>query len=97
MESAGTQPLQTNDPPKRPGAESERRDGRVHNSFRISLRETGFKNAPIKSQNRCRIVRIVRDIERLDKIQAEEPVLLGDRSEAKQQHIRLFASLEDAS
>lgn len=65
---------------------------------RASLHETGFRDAPIGLQNRCRIVRIVRDIERLDEIEAEEPVVLEeDGSAVKQRHMRLFASLEAVS
>lgn len=45
----------------------------------MSLKETDFADAPIGLQNRCRIVRIVRDIEKLDKIEAEEPIVDGEK------------------
>lgn len=55
---------------------------------KMSLEETEFKDAPIGLQNRCRIVRIVKDIEKMDKIEAEELVLDGE----KQRHLGLLYS-----
>ncbi len=52
----------------------------------MSLEETEFKDAPIGLQNRCRIVRIVKDIEKMDKIEAKEPVVDGE----KQRHLGLL-------
>jgi len=37
-------------------------------------------------QNRCRIVRIVKDIEKMDKIEREEPAVNGKN----QRHLRLL-------
>ena len=48
--------------------------------------ETDLVDAPIGLQNRCRIIRIVKDIEKLDKIEAEEPMEDGER----QRHIGLL-------
>jgi len=52
----------------------------------MSLEESDFKNAPIRLQKRCRIVRIVKDIEKMDKIEAKEPVVDGE----KQRHLGLL-------
>lgn len=52
----------------------------------MSLQETALNDAPIGLQNRCRIVQIVKDIEKLDKIEAEEPVVDGE----KQRHLGLL-------
>lgn len=52
----------------------------------MSLEEADFKDALIGLQNRCRIVRIVKDIEKMDKIEAEEPVVDGE----KQRHLGLL-------
>jgi hypothetical protein len=51
-----------------------------------SLGETDFKDAPGGLQNRCRIVQIVKDIEKMDRIEAEEPVVDGE----KQRHLGLL-------
>ncbi|KAL6713503.1 hypothetical protein ACLMJK_008968 [Lecanora helva] len=51
-----------------------------------SLGETGLKDAPNGLQNRCRIFRIVKDIEKLDRIEAEEPIVDGE----KQRHLGLL-------
>ena len=38
---------------------------------------TEFGDAPIGFRNRCRMVRIVRDVERMDEIEASEMVVHG--------------------
>ena len=57
---------------------------------RLTLGETeseiDLRDAPIGLQNRCRIIRIVKDVEKLDKIEAEEPVVDGE----KQRHVGLL-------
>ena len=50
------------------------------------LEETDFEDAPIGLQNRCRIARIVKDIEKMDRIEAEDPVVDGE----KQRHLGLL-------
>ena len=46
-----------------------------------------FADAPLGLQNRCRIMRMIRDIEVLDRIEAEEPVIMNeDGTTEKQRH-----------
>ena len=47
--------------------------------FEQRVRQGGeFANAPMGLQNRCRLVRIVRDIEKMDRIEASELVVEED-------------------
>ena len=52
--------------------------------FEQRIRRGGeFTDAPMELQNRCRLVRIVHDIERLDQIEASEPVIEEDGESIK--------------
>ena len=47
--------------------------------FEQRVRQGGeFKDAPMGLQNRCRLVRIVRDIEKMDRIEESEAVVEED-------------------
>ena len=41
-------------------------------------RREEFADAPLGLQNRCRIVRMIRDVEIMDRIEAEEPLVVVD-------------------
>ena len=47
--------------------------------FEQRVRQGGeFEDAPMGLQNRCRLVKIVRDIEKMDRIEASETVVEED-------------------
>ena len=47
--------------------------------FERRVRQGGeFQDAPMGLQNRCRLVRIVRDVEKMDRIEASEAVVEED-------------------
>lgn len=46
-----------------------------HTSLGLALSKVTMPDAPIGLKNRCRIVKIIRDIERLDEIEAEDPTI----------------------
>ncbi len=48
-----------------------------------------MSNAPLGLKNRCRIIKIIRDIEKLDRIEAEDPTLVEDGELIKPHKISL--------
>jgi len=47
-----------------------------HTSLSLTASDVTMPDAPIGLKNRCRIVRIIRDIERLDAIEAKDPTVV---------------------
>ena len=66
-------------------------------AFEQRIRQGGeFTDAPMELQNRCRLVRIVHDIERLDQIEASEPIIEEDGESIKKRRYDLLFNDEQA-
>ena len=71
--------------------ESQEIDNEEKTTFEQRVRQGGeFSDAPMGLQNRCRLVRIIRDIERIDLIEASEPVIEEDGESVKKRRYSLL-------
>ena len=78
--------------------EAQEIDDDEKTTFEQRVREDGeFSDAPKGLQNRCRIVRIIRDIERMDRIEANEPVVEEDGEVSIKRRYGLLLNENDAT
>ena len=78
--------------------ESQGVDDDHKTTFEQRVRQGGeFTDAPMGLQNRCRLVRIIRDIERMDQIEASEAVIEEDGESVKQRRYGLLFNDEQAT
>lgn len=78
--------------------ESQEIDDDEKTTFEKSVRQGGeFSDAPMGLQNRCRLVRIIRDIERMDLIEASEPVIEEGGESVKQRRYGLLFNDKEAT
>lgn len=61
------------------------------NALSTSEVDDCLRNTPIGFRNRCRIVKIIRDIERLDKIEAEDPTVVKNGELVSPHKLRLVS------
>ncbi len=66
-------------------------------SLSLTLPDVTMPDAPLGLKNRCRIVRIIRDIERLDEIEAEDPTIVEDGQLVVPHRLSLASWKEDRS
>lgn len=78
--------------------ESQEIDDNEKTTFEQRVRQGGeFSDAPMGLQNRCRLVRIIRDIERMDLIEASEPVIEEDGESVRKRRYGLLFSDKEAT